>query len=545
MRLLRTPVLAAAAALTVVAAAAGCSDGSAPPHGSSATYRLSEDTPAARGPLASATWSLYAEPQSLDYLHAFDYLPNTVLANVCDQLLRVTPDLKVVPGLAVSFANPDPLTWVYKLREGVRFHSGGTMTAQDVVASLKRHLDPALGSAWRSAFRDVAAITATGPLEVTIRLTKPNVLLNQQLAASPGTVESAAFLARAGSGYGTPQGGVDCTGPYAVERWTPGTSIVLRKNAEYWDTSLVPRTERLEFVVMPDPAARMNALMLGEVDGAYMLPTASYAKLSDTGAGELYFGVNTGAYLAAVTNLDGTLGDVRVRRALSLAIDREAIVADALGGYGKPAKSALPSAGWGTVPPARAQEIQDALPPLARDLGAAKKLVAEAGAQGRKVVVATSDIGAEISVTAQAIRSAGREIGLDVELRTVSPEAYSALFTDQAARAGIDLLITSGYDSTPDPLEFYQSLRTGEGANYGGYTNPEYDAIAQQAMGTADPAARAELTVRLQEIVLRDLPDIPLFETPHSMFMNNRATGATANITQLYWPWAATLGAAG
>ena len=97
-----------------------------------------------RGDLDSFTWVSYAEPFSLDYVYAFDYADNQVLANVCESLLRLNPDYTLSPGLAETFEHPTPETWVYTIRDGVTFHDGTPLTAADV-ASMNRHLDPAVG----------------------------------------------------------------------------------------------------------------------------------------------------------------------------------------------------------------------------------------------------------------------------------------------------------------------------------------------------------------------------------------------------------------
>ncbi|WP_307801111.1 ABC transporter substrate-binding protein [Actinomadura violacea] len=255
----------------------------------SAAFQISKDTPRAAGPLASATWSLYAEPQSLDYAYAYDYPPNTVLANVCEQLQRITPDLKVVPGLATAEA-PDAKRWVYTIRSGVRFHDGSALTADDVVASLRRHLDPKVGSYWISSFQNVASIDKTGPMQVTVRLKKPDQLFNEEMGTSAGTVESARFLAKAGAKYGTPDGGVDCMGPYTLESWQKGQAITLKRFDRYWDPALAPKTATIKNVFIQDPAARVNALLSGQVDGGYLLPPSGFAKLRASSAGRLYFG---------------------------------------------------------------------------------------------------------------------------------------------------------------------------------------------------------------------------------------------------------------
>ncbi|MFI6981564.1 ABC transporter substrate-binding protein [Embleya sp. NPDC050154] len=539
-------MLRSVAAVAVAAAAvAGCSGGKSDNANPGGGFQVSPDTPAAKGTIPSVSWSLYAEPQTLDYLYAWDYPINTVLANVCEQFLRTTPDMKIEPGLATSYTNPDPLTWVYNLREGVTFHDGTPMTSADAVASLKRHLDPELASAWGTAFRNVASIDATGPLQVTIKLTKPDALLNSMLAASPGTVESAASIEKAGKDYGNPQGGVNCTGPFALDKWTPGDSITLKKNPKYWDAKLVAKADAFKFVFIQDPSARVNALVSGSVDGGYTVPSSAYGRLRNTPNGKLYFGPNSGSYLLAVTNLQGTMGDLKLRQALSLAIDRTGLIKAAAGGVANEAKGLTPIGAWGLAPE-KAPTYFATLPPVKQDLTAAKKLVADAGGgAGKKIVLATSSLAPEITVSANAIQAAGKSIGLDIELKTVTPDAYTALFTDPEARKGIDLVVTSGYTNTPDPLEFYESMVTGAFANYGNYSNPEYDKLYEQAAGTADPAARSDLTAKLQDIALRDLTSIPLFEPPHNVFMNKRITGAAPGIAQLYWPWAATVGAAG
>ncbi|MBO1417955.1 ABC transporter substrate-binding protein [Streptomyces sp. FH025] len=500
-------------------------------------------TPAARGTIPSFSWSLYAEPQSLDYALAYDYPPNTVLANVCEQLFRVTPDLRIEPGLAVKSANPDPLTWVYTLREGVKFHDGAAMTAEDVVASLTRQMDPSTGSSWASAFKNVASITKSGPLEVTIRLAKPDVLLNELLAASPGTIESAAYLAKAGKDYGSPKGGVDCTGPYAVDHWAQGESITLKRNPAYWDNSLTPKADSVRFVFIADSAARANGWLSGTVDGGYMVPSSSLVQIQGSPRGKVYFGPNTAAADLAVLNLQGTLGDRKVRQALSMALDRDGIIKSAAGGIGTPAKAPAAQGAW-ALTPERTAGYFAALPAPVHDVDGARRLVQEAGATGRKVVMATSSLAPEISVVGNAVQAAGRQIGLDVELKPVSPDAYSALFTDPAARAGLDLVVTNGYDNTPDPLEFYQSLHTGDFGNYANWSDPEFDALYDQAVAATDPAVRSDLTAKLQQIAVRELPTIPLYEAPFSVFLGSGITGAPAGIAQLYYPWAATIGSA-
>ncbi|MEU0567413.1 ABC transporter substrate-binding protein [Nonomuraea sp. NPDC005983] len=541
---MRTSRLAAAAMIVLAASACGGGAAGSRAAGPGGAFTITRDTPPAKGPVDAVTWALYAEPQSLDYAYAFDYPPNTVLANVCEQLMRITPDMRVEPGLASKADSPDPKRWVYTIRPDVRFHDGSLLTAADVVASMRRHMDPKVGSYWVSAYQNVESVEKTGPMEVTVNLNKPDQLFNEEMGTSAGTVESAAFLARTGSGYGTPDKGVNCTGPYSLQRWEKGQSITLNRFDGYWKPELKAKAATVRNVFISDPAARVNALLSGEADGSYLIPPSGFTRLGAASSGKLYFGPNTAAVSLIPLDLKGTLGDPRLRKALSMALDRKSILKASVAGVATPAKAPAAIGAWGIAPEA-AKQYYAKLPDLPADLGAAKRLVQEAGAAGKKIVIATSTLAPDIGVVANAVQAAGQAIGLQVEQKAVAPEAYTALFSDPKARQGIDLVMTIWYDSTPDPLEFYGILRTGNFSNYGGYSNPDYDKLVDEAGAEADSAARAAVVAKLQEIAVRDMVWIPLYEVPHSMFLNNRLTGAPTGIAQLVYPWAAPLGSAG
>ncbi|WP_406511687.1 ABC transporter substrate-binding protein [Streptomyces sp. NBC_00161] len=278
-----------AAALAVVSLVAACSgppkDGPAP---GSAAFKLSAGTPAATGGLDSFTWALYAEPPTLDYISAFDYPQNTIVSNVCGSLMRWTPQLTVAPGLAEKATNPDPTTWVYDLRPGVHFHDGGVLSADDVVFSLGRQLDPAGGSAWNSNFANVEAITKTGPLQVTVKLKQPDAQFPQYMATAAGVVASKSGVEKAGQDYGT-SGSLDCTGPFKLGTWNKGQSIELQRFDGYWGAKA--KSAKVVFSFLTDPSARTNALLNGEADGGYLIPTESYDRLSKRGVGALYSGI--------------------------------------------------------------------------------------------------------------------------------------------------------------------------------------------------------------------------------------------------------------
>ncbi|MFI1379699.1 ABC transporter substrate-binding protein [Embleya sp. NPDC020886] len=541
-RRLRRVALPAAAAATLALVAACSGPPKHDPARQAANYQLSPGTPPAKGDIGSFRWALYAEPLTLDYIAAFDYPQNTVLSNVCESLMRWTPQLTMEPGLAEKASNPDPTTWVYDLRPGVKFHDGSVMTADDVVYSLGRQMNPDLGAAWADSFENVDTVTATGPLRVTVKLKQADSLFPQLMATAAGVVASRKGVEAAGKDYGT-TGGLDCTGPYKLGDWAKGQSLKLERFDDYRGAKAKAGT--VEFKFLTDASARTNAMLGGEVDGGFLVPSESYERLRTSGAGTLYFGEGLSTLNVNVTNIRGTLADVRVRKALSMALDRPGIVRTALAGNGKTTGSITPRAAWAGAPADAQAAAFDRLPPDTQDIEQAKKLVEQAGAKGKTVTVATSPIGQDVSLVATAIQDAGTRIGLKVELKTIAPDAFSALFTDPKAREGIDMFPETYYLSVTDPVDLLRNFRTGGYQNHAGYSNAEYDALIARITETYDPAQRFALEAKLQQQAAAEVLWMPIAEWPSTVFLNKRITGAPTTISYMYYPWAADVGAAG
>ncbi|MFF0739288.1 ABC transporter substrate-binding protein [Streptomyces sp. NPDC004111] len=527
------------AVLAVLTACAGPPRGAA--DGTDPSFALSAGTPRPKGEIDSFTWAVYAEPPTLDYTVAFDYPQNTILSNVCESLMRWTPGLTLEPGLARRASNPDPKTWVYDLRSGVRFHDGRTMTADDVVFSLGRQRDPKNAAAWAQNFENVDSVTRTGPLQVTVRLKKPDSQFPQYMATAAGVVASRAGVREAGADYGT-SGSLACTGPFTLGSWQKGQSLELRRFDGYWGTRA--KAGRVVFRFLTDASSRTNALLSGEADGGYLIPTESYERLRNSGVGTLRFGEGLSTVNLGITDMKGPLGDVRVRRALSLALDRPGFVRAGLGGAGSPTSSLTSRAAWAGASPEVRGAAFAGLPPTTRDIAKAKALVKEAGASGSSLTVATSSIGQDVSLLATAVQAAGSEIGLDIKLKSVAPNAFTALFTDPEARVGIDAFPLTYYDSITDPLDLLTNFRTGAYLNLGGYSDKRYDALVEQATGVYDKDRRLRVESELQRHAATQLPWIPVAEWPTALFLNKRITGAPTTISYMYYPWAADVGAA-
>lgn len=521
-----------------------CTSPAQPEQTDDAKIEVVELTPEATGELDKIAWAVSSEPASLDWIYNADNSTGSILANVCEGLLRLAPDLTLEPALAESFDHPDPTTWVYTLRDGVAFHDGSPLTAEDVVFSLNRNLDPEAGSFWSGAFANVAAIEATGPLEVTVTLTAPDELFNAYMSSPAGIVEHAATVQELGEEYGTPQGGVNCVGPYEFGSWESGQSITLVRDDDYFDEALRAKTETFEFAIVRDPAAVVNGMLSGSLDGTWDVSPASIDRLSSSGAGTVYYGPSTQGYNAIVMDPSGPLADPVVREALSMVIDRQAIIDVAIKGAGQEQRAPAVPGTWGYAQDTF-QAAWDGIESATLDVEGAKELLATTDAPTEPIVLATTTAEAQTPVIGAEIQSAAAKIGLDVELKSIPVDQYYAVYTDAESRKGIDLYLTAWGTDFADPLQMYRYFETGNFYNFFGFSDPEYDALIARAGTQADPAERAQSLVEAQEIVVGQSLWIPLYAPYNTMFLNARATGTTASYVQLHSPWAARIGAAG
>ncbi|MFE2989707.1 ABC transporter substrate-binding protein [Streptomyces sp. NPDC059262] len=522
---------------------AACTSGAQQPQQDAAPAKLDlkTTTPAAAKGLGKVTWNLPYEPQTLDPIRSFNYAENTALANMCESLLRLTPDFKIKPGLAVKAANPTPTTWVYTIREGVTFWNGDPLTADDVAASLRRHLDPKLGTWWGDYFNTVKSVRATGSMQVTVTLKQPDALFNQAMATGAGAVVQKKFLDQAGKSLGSPSSGVMCTGPFKFHDWKSGDSMTLTRNDHYWDKALRAKSESLVLRFIADETTAVNALRSGEVDGQYFyLPPAGLGQLQKSTTGSVTLGRSLTFWALLGSAKSGPYADPRVRQALSLALDRAAISKVVFQGTASPQRALTGSDYWGYERKTY-QKAYEALPPETTDLAKAKELLVQAGSPTKPIVIGVQGSSAVHEQTANLLKATGEALGLDIEIRVVPVEQYGNLYSDPKARKGIDAFLSTWYGNVPDPLDIYTVFRKGGRTNFSDYK--AVDGAIAKARAEGDPAARASLVTRIQEKVTRDVVWMPLNNLPVILYMNKRVTGAVPSFPYLYYPWAAGLGA--
>lgn len=552
----RLGVLATLALATTLSACGGSSDSDDPngdtnsQGGSAGMSDLITTTDPAVGELETASWNLpFGEPASLDPIKAFNYPENTVVANLCEGLMVMQPDYTIAPNLAESVeVNEDGTSYVYQLRDDVTFWDGTDMTAEDVVFSLKRHLDPDEGSYWASdaVSGNVQSIEKTGDHEVTITLSEPDHTFNSYMATPLGVVVDEQQRKEAGEAYGNPQAGVMCTGPFSVGQWNSGQNITLEANEDYWDKDRMPKVSELEIEFIVDPAAITNALKSGAVDGSYDVPLSAVPQLEAADNGELYLGRSL-QLAAIIATGDGPLGDPAVRKALWTATNKEALADTVYEGTAKPARSLVPDGGW-SYGDQTFSAAREELPPVTADADAAKEILAEAGPDvdlSKPITIAYPSERSYYADTIAELARAGKELGLTVEPKGVPSAQFGAFFSDPKAREGYGGFVTTNYMDVPDPLVFLRTIvGSGGSQNFSGYENPKIDKLIAQAEATKDEEQRAQLVAQIEALAMTDLPWLPIVDPAVRLFMNDRVTGVPASFVYLYYPWAADLGAA-
>jgi peptide/nickel transport system substrate-binding protein len=549
-------VLAAAAALTACGGRAPNAGGAAgATAGTLSLAALPDTTPGASGEIGTLNWDLFYEPTSVDPAHALDYTENEVVANMCDTLVRMTPGFTYEPGLA-TYSSPNPTTWVYKIRPGAKFWDGTPVTAADVAYSLERNLNPKVGSYWSDYFQNIQSISATGPREVTVKLTRPDEVFNQGMALAAGAITEQRFDEEHGSSVGTPSVGVMCSGPYKFVSWTPGNDIVLARNKDYWDPRIHAKANKIVFSFIGTDSAETNALLGGSIQGMYETPISGSASLRSS-SGKLYLGKSLTQYVMECfmhsSRPSDPINNRYVRQALSLAINRESVANVIFDGVAAPPVSRALFADAGTYSYGQSvfEPAAKALPSLSQDVAEAKRLVAKAGNPTTPIVVSYASDGPSYNIQfAEYLQSAAQAVGLKVQLNPMTTAEFNNLGFDQKLDETTDLALSIWFNELPDPVQWYRLFTpSASGAlsvfNYGQYQDAAVTSSIRAASETTDPGKRAQYVVRAQQQIMTDLPWIPVVDLPNRLYMAKGISGPPASEVQSWYPWATSVGATG
>ena len=450
-----------------------------------------------------------SSPANLDPRIGSDAQSQRIDALLFDGLVARDARFQFTPALAERWEQPNPLTLVFHLRSGVRFHDGRALTARDVVWTIQSMRSGVVISPKAASYASVDTMEAPDDLTVVLHLKHPdNFLLKNLSTGAMGIVPE-------GSGKEFWQHPVG-TGPFRFVSQQIDQDVVVERNPASW--AVVPKLERVRFAVVPDAITQSLELEKGSGDVAVnSLPMDSLAVLAarpdvqvdETGGTEIqYLGFNL---------RDPLLKDARVRQAIACAIDRGLIIKTLLGGRARAAVSLLPASHW-----AWSGEV----PQYDFDPGRAETLLDEAG-YGRKaggvrfhLAMKTSTL-EETRLLAAVLQQQLGRVGIALDIRSYE----TATFLSDVRRGAFQMysLRWIGGNEQPDIFTFVFSTASfsPQGANRSHYSNPRLDALLDDAAQSPDLARRRADYVEAQHMLARDLPAINLWY-PNTIVVHNR-----------------------
>ncbi|MFT4081657.1 MAG: ABC transporter substrate-binding protein [Nocardioides sp.] len=493
------------------------------------------------GQVDTIKWNLDSEPDSLDPDNAATYSSGTVVRNLCDSLLTLDADYNIKPNLA-TYKVVSPTKVVFTIRDGVKFWDGKPLTAADVAYSLRRGAEAKYISAF--IFTNVKSIDVTGTNKVTVTFTQPDELFISEMASS--AIMEKAYTEKVGNKLGTPSGGLMCSGPFKLTKWTSGSNLVITRNGHYWNKDRLPYAKTIDFSFITDATTLATALDTGEIDGAYQISASSVPTLQKSSAGRIVFGSSMEGVSLYQANPTGEFANAKVRAALQVGIDREALATAVFHGAASPLYTGLTPATWPNDEKAAYQTAYDQFAKSrSYDLEKAKKLVAESGYDGGDIVLAYAAGDNTAALTAQLVQQQAKAIGLRITLKAMQPLVFDQAGYDAGKRKGLDIMLSSNFNAAHDPIEpIGFTYLPGQVYNYTDFDNPTATKDISRASATFDDAKRAKLIIDAQELYEATNSVIPLVSTYTTTFLNDSLTGAVTSFAYWSMPSMAYIGAA-
>ena len=443
---------------------------------------------------------IVSDPDGLDPTLSRTVAGRQVFAAMCDKLVDINERLEIVPQLATAWRwADDGRALVFTLREGVRFHDGEPLTGEAAAIGLRRHLETP-GSTRRAEMGPVTEVVATGPLEVTLRLSEPFAPLLAALSDRAGMLVSPRQARITGADF---QREPACAGPFRLTRRVPQDRMELERFEGYWDHASI-HYERVTYRPITDATVRLANLRAGALEVIERVTPSDVGDVRRDQRVRLHQGPSLATFYIAINVGNGPrsqtpLGqDARVREALERSIDRQALVNVAFEGLWVPANQAVP-----TDHPFYARSVP--IPP--RDVARARALLREAGHQRVRIRLSVPNT-TDYTQSSEVNQAMAAEAGIDIEIQQVetatllnqwSAGDFEALMIQWSGRVDLDGNIFA-FTTCNVPL------------NGGKYCNPAVDALLTEARRSVDPAVRAAAYDRAARIYLADRPYINLWQ---------------------------------
>jgi len=458
-----------------------------------------------------------SSPASLDPRIGTDAQSEHIDELLFDGLVEKDENFNFKPALAERWQLRDPLTVVFYLRDGVRFHDGRPLTARDVVWSIESIRNGSVISPKAASYASVATVEAPDPRTVILHLKQPDAFLLRNLATG------AIGIVPEGSGsdfWRHPVG----TGPFRFVSQQIDQDVVIERNPLSWQSP--PKIDRVRFAVVPDAITESLELEKGSGDVAVnSLPMDAIPVLAMRPNLKVEDAPGTQIQYLAFNLTDSLLGDVRVRQAISCAIDRDLIIRTLMRGHAQPAQSLLPASHWAWTDdterfdynPSRAVRLLDASGHKAAPNGV------------RFHVTMKTSNAEDVRLLAAVLQQQLAKVGIALDIRTFEFATFYADITRGAFQ--MYSLRWIGGNEQPDIFGYaFSTARfSPKGANRGHYSNARLDQLLDDAAAVSDAGKRRADYVEAQEILARDLPAINLWYRDTVVVHNRRLTRIVPN----------------
>jgi peptide/nickel transport system substrate-binding protein len=459
-----------------------------------------------------------ADAVTLDAALAPDIFSHTVITHVVETLFNFTPEGRIEPHLVERFSfSPDRRVLTLNLRRGIRFHDGTEFNAAAVRFNLERLVSPELASPFAFLLRGrVTAFEVVDAHTLRLRMPEPFSPILAHLTHGSTGMQSPEAIRRLGAAYrDNPVG----TGPYRFDRWVRGQFVELVRNDDYWGRR--PAIERLRFLAVPEAATRMALVETGQAHVATAVPAHDVPRLRarpeisvestpSVGTAYLYFNLTRRPF-----------DDVRVRRAINHAINKEEIVNFVLGGFARVSDAPINPIIFGHS----RTGVYTHNPALAR------RLLAEAGFDARNPLRFTLTISTAADPRiAEAIQGQLRAVGVEARIEILEWGAFLAATGQPRERNEIQVALLGWLTVTGDadyglfPL-FHSTQHPPGNFNRAFYSNPRLDRILEQARLATDPEARVRLYRSAMQIIFDDAPWVFLWSVDHLTAIRREVQG--------------------
>jgi oligopeptide transport system substrate-binding protein len=480
-----------------------------------------------------------AEPESLDPAHAGSSMEANILGDMMVGLTTLDAAAKPIPGIAERWEiSKDGLTWTFHLRKA-RWSNGAAVTAGHFLIAWRRVLDPKTASRtaqnlWvlKNAHAISASTMPAGALGVTAPdATTLKVTLEYPAPYLPELLTLAAALPLPPGAVFKP-GAYVSNGPYLLKAWAPGDHVTLVKNPRFYDAASV-KIDTVNYYPTVDTQAALRRLRADELDMQTPLPTAGLPWLKANMPGAAHVMPSLALAYLPINLRDPALADIRVRRALNLAYDREAVTAKVLKLSETPAYAYVPP----SLDRGGPQMDFKAMPTPAR-MALARTLMQDAGyGPFNKLTLTYLTPGNPDNKRLAAVYQAmTRQIFVDLRIVTADyPLVLRALRQGQ-----YQLAYTNWLADFSDATNFLDLLRTGSPGNYAGYKNPKFDAAMAAAQKEPNPARRVAQLQAAHRIALADMPWVPIRFLSQTEAVGPRVGGYVPNSWDFHrsrWLW--------